>query len=682
MDAKTGTSADAYEQLPAQRSPAAVKMDNLMRRVLRVSNPYDAGDVAAGLARLYRDSAQTLQLEEQGLPFLRMPVVPAAPASGESPSGVEMHQARTDIQRDIDSLINNALLKDIQPELRGWQSAIESLVEEGSQAARFGLDPRQRDRTFAIRRTLGDYARASRFVGALTPSLNLDYRRFAQSLDEVSSMLLVILGDSLARVGFGSGRFLLQAPASELQERREAVLNALRHLLGLVTADQATQEDWPRATHAYRVLLRRLDSSGNSDLRALFQESYLSQFMDQLIARAATPSADGLRALGSTAALAVQQLRRMILITGRLVDPDSPPLKYFLVSLQLFYEAFESTTSGFRLLFISRPIISFYGLYGLGGPDDATLRLQQLILGRSTLAQLLDCYLACDCNADRVRYQILFDKMLYDLDRAIDFYALGSDPQGQGEPEARAATFGLIGQELRDHVTDPAAPPLLDLVAALPQIVRDLFSPGEIANVQARLINSAAIAPAAPPLLDLRAELLESEMDRFSPGEIAVVQARLDNSAPAIAPAVRSNTGILWNLRGLVRPVDPTHVDVVRQIDVVIGHLLSGIGVVPGQPPLAASVQSDHARARNMLQELCLQRDLEQQWTALLRTMTPSCQPPEDLRDLVLGVLDATRIRYFGRLECAPIDVSIPPTRATSGAGDTYGEFSEGGIGE
>ena len=48
--------------------------------------------------------------------------------------------------------------------------------------------------------------------------------------------------------------------------------------------------------------------------------------------------------------------------------------------------------------------------------------------------------------------QILLDKILYDTDRAIDLYTLGSDPDGAGEPEWRAAAFAaLIIQFLNDN---------------------------------------------------------------------------------------------------------------------------------------------------------------------------------------------------------------------------------------
>ncbi len=65
--------------------------------------------------------------------------------------------------------------------------------------------------------------------------MSLIYRKFAQSLDEVASVLFVMMGEALSNVGFG-GRYLLQAPYSELQVRRDAVIYALRNLVG------ATQE--------------------------------------------------------------------------------------------------------------------------------------------------------------------------------------------------------------------------------------------------------------------------------------------------------------------------------------------------------------------------------------------------------------------------------------------------------
>lgn len=88
-------------------------------------------------------------------------------------------------------------------------------------------------------------------------------------------------------------------------------------------------------------------------------------------------------------------------------------------------DAFDNAGSGYRLLYVARPPIAFYGLYGVGGPDIGTRRLLDLILYRGRLAEILDCYLGCDCGTDQVRCQIMLDKILYDLDRPVDLYVMG-----------------------------------------------------------------------------------------------------------------------------------------------------------------------------------------------------------------------------------------------------------------
>ena len=309
--------------------------------------------------------------------------------------------------------------------------------------ARFALDPRSRDRAMAARRLLGGYARLSRFVGALTPTLSPPYRALAKSLDEVAGVILVLMGDALAEIGYSGGRFLLQAPASELQARRDAVIYALRNLVG--TAQGAYEgNEWPRGQVAYRQFLNRLETAGQSDLRALFQENYVARSFDELIHWTTSNNPDDLRALGATASPMLEKFQRLILLGNRLVDPESPPLAAYLSTIQLFLDAFTNAASGYRLLYIARPPIVFYGLYGVGGPDTATERLLQLVINRGRLAEQADCYLGCDCSVDRVRCQVMLDKILYDVDRAIDLYTLGIDPDGDGEPEHRAAAYAVI----------------------------------------------------------------------------------------------------------------------------------------------------------------------------------------------------------------------------------------------
>jgi hypothetical protein len=151
----------------------------------------------------------------------------------------------------------------------------------------------------------------ARLVGALTPTLSLTYRKFAQSLDEVAAVFMVLMGEALSNVGFSGGRFLLQVPYTELQTRRDAAIYALRNLVG-TTQFAYDPNEWPRGLDAYRNLYRLLENQGQGDLRALLVETELARAMDDLIQRAAHGRAEGLRALGATAKLDLQRFHRLV----------------------------------------------------------------------------------------------------------------------------------------------------------------------------------------------------------------------------------------------------------------------------------------------------------------------------------------------------------------------------------
>lgn len=428
-----------------RRSATAITVDNLLRRRLRVSDPHNARDVADGLRRTYVQDSHAEQRETTGLPVVPMlPVAEMPTVTG--PSSVEVTQATNDVDRDLRALIENSQLKDIEAELDGWSQAIRAYIADGLASAKLALDPRARDRALSARRTLGDYARMARLIGTMTPSFSQPYRRLAQSLDEVSALILVSAGESLASLGLGSGRALLPAPASELSARRDAVLAALRALTG-ATDNSFTQDGWSFGLFGLRESLRRLEAAGHSDLRAMLDQNTLQHMMDDLIDRASTTTARSLRALGATAQVTIQRLQRLIAVLGSLqqdTDPETPPVANFLVALQLFVDGFEGQANGYRLLFVSRPPLVFYGLYGIGGTDPATQRLLDVVSLRGQLAEMLDCYLGCDCCGPENVCQGVLDKLLYDTDRAIDLMMVGTDPGGNGEPEQRAAAYGWL----------------------------------------------------------------------------------------------------------------------------------------------------------------------------------------------------------------------------------------------
>jgi hypothetical protein len=462
-------------------------LDNMIRRELKVGDPNDPVQVANALLTRYQADprARSITQEAQGMPFLQAVVAPPMPDTAGS-SKVELDQATTDVDRDLCELTTNNLLKDIAPELEAWGTAIRGAIAQGVAAAPQALDPYQRDVTFSVRRQLGDFARLSRLLGAVTPPVNADYRNLAQSLDEVASVLLVMMGEALANVGFNGGRYLLKAPLAELQSRRAAVIYALRNLVG--TAQEAYgPNDWPRGLDAYRRLFNRLDQESQGDLRALLQEAELTREMDNLVQLAAQGRAEGLRALGATSLMTLERFRRMVLIArnigGTGLGVEAPAMAAFLEALLLFVDGFEGS-GGLRLLHIARPPILMYGLYGNTGLDFAARRLVAMTVFRGELANSLDCLMACMCDTPFADAQALLDTVLYILDRAIDLYAVGRSDWGK--PEQRAAAYGYVIQAVLNRLTASIAnkkvtidPAILTL---LPKLVDELQPPALISK--------------------------------------------------------------------------------------------------------------------------------------------------------------------------------------------------------
>jgi len=631
------------------RSPDAMALDSLIRRKLRVSDPTNPVEIAAALGELYRSDREAMDREAAGLPFLIGPAAPPMPQPPTS-SGAELEQATSDVERDLVSLATNALVKDIVPELNGWAATIRHAIVDGIAAARFALDPYQRDRAFGTRRLLGDFARIARYVGAMTPTLSLAYRKLAQSLDEVAGLLLVLMGDALANIGFGSGRFLLQAPVSELQTRRDAVIYALRNLVG--SAQEAFEPNaWPRGLVAYRQFLRNLEVNGQSDLRGLFQENNIARLMDDLIQLATSGTADGLRALGSTARLTLQSFKRLIVFGKHLVDPESPPLAGFLSALHLFLDAFENSNSGYRLLAISRPPIVFYGLYGVGGPDRATSRLLQLIISRGNLAEQLDCYLGCDCGEDRVRCQIILDKVLWDVDRAIDLYALGVDEFG--EPEQRAAAYGyVINAVLTAGAHNACTNKLTSDIPHILQTLRDhlwdhRFTPLDFSDVPAGVIKD------------------------IPPGS-----AGADLAFTGVPPGITFSQTL--ELRDGVFKLNRAPDGVYDFLsDVLVSQgIMDAADDIPDDRVPQSLKKLEHMLAI-MMQELCVQEAAESTWLTMLQTMAPSCIRL-DGGPVVTILNEAKKKIDDAAATCPPIEVTIPPHVETSLAGITHLRRSEG----
>lgn len=443
------------------RSSATVAVDNLIRRSLRVSDPNNPGQLANALLERYQGDAAALTREARGEAVVRIaaPIIDAAP---DTAGGAEVRQAREDLDRDLDALVHESQLKDIEAELRGWATAIRAAATAGISAARLALDPNERNRAYAARRTLSDYARLARYMAALTGCVSGLFCRLAQSCDVMGHIILVLAGDALAAGGVTRTSLVLQTPASDLQVRREAVLAALRNLTGSVQQAHAPNE-WPRGLTALRQLEHELDANGASDLKALLDESYLSNVFDELIAMAANMSSDGIRALGASSVVLVARLERFIRVTQQIAQPSSPQLATFNAALAHFIQSFSAARSGYRLTFVARPPLLFYGLYGNRGADDATRRLLRIIAHRGRIAELVDC-LCCECREGSAEALAVLCKIIYDIDHAIDLLIQGTDHAGRGQAEQRAAAYGFVIAAVLGNQT---ISPLVDSVTGL-----------------------------------------------------------------------------------------------------------------------------------------------------------------------------------------------------------------------
>ena len=495
-----------------QRSQGALTVDNVFRRMLKVANPRDPDEVAKALLSRYSDDAQKIKREQQGVPISSYQLAEMA-GQVSGPLSTEIRQATDDLDRDLGVLVSDIQLKDIAPELRGLANAVRDAAAMGLDAAKLALDPAQRDRAFAARRTLGDYARLTRLLGALTACATALYCRVSQSMDMCANLILVSAGEALAAAGVTRSGGMLQVPAVELQSRRDAIVGALRRLLGaegdVVTAlsnviNMPSTGPVAGSGGALLLISDLLEESGAQDLRPMLDEGFVTHLIDNLVDHAVATTPDSLRSMGSTAVVTSQMLSRFADLMRPLTTTAPVSERVFIVdyvgSLDSFTAGFRSSQTGYRLPFLARPPLLSYGFYGAGGMDDATTMLQVLAVKRSQMAELVDC-LCCDCTDVSAPAASIAAKLLYDLDRAIDLFCLGINESGKGLVELHAAAYGFVFQTAarlrwRDGwVTGSQSGNFAGSV--LGQAIKDLEKPMDVVRVTLRERDKPDVVPGA-----------------------------------------------------------------------------------------------------------------------------------------------------------------------------------------
>ncbi|MDX2098956.1 MAG: hypothetical protein SFW36_14360, partial [Leptolyngbyaceae cyanobacterium bins.59] len=100
------------------------------------------------------------------------------------------------------------------------------------------------------------------------------------------------------------------------------------------------------------------------------------------------------------------------------------------------------------------------------------------------------------CDRETIPYQIILDKILYDVDRAIDLYAVGTSDDGEPENRAVAYAFlidkflntaiGTSSEKARDYLSTKV--PDLEIVEILEEIYAQLNLPGFTTNDKFKVI--------------------------------------------------------------------------------------------------------------------------------------------------------------------------------------------------
>ncbi len=361
----------------------------------------------------------------------------------------------TDLDSDLAALIDSRDNREWATEIRGWRDTLLREFAEGGAAARLAQDPAMRDRGFLAVRKLGEFARVARLVGVMNLPLNTDYRRLATTLDNAANVVRIMMGEALFNAGLSEGGFIIQVPVFELRDRRDALVFAVRRLSG--TEIDTENDDWGDALEAYRALLNELQLRGAPELRVYLRADLLAAIVDGLVGEVARQDPDALRQVAATSPVEIARMSRLFDIASRLLSstptgPITAALALYVRSLQLFLDGFAETRSGARLIDLAMPLP--LAAQQADEPDREGRRiLRDLVSLRGEYAREVECFLSgCSCGGEDLKCQVQLDKVLYDVDRAIDLYAQGSGiPPTFGVEEQRASVYGLIARNLANE---------------------------------------------------------------------------------------------------------------------------------------------------------------------------------------------------------------------------------------
>jgi hypothetical protein len=259
----------------------------------------------------------------------------------------------------------------------------------------------------------------------------------------------------------------------------------------------------------------------------------------------------------------------------------------------------------------------------------------------------LDCNLTC-CAADAqaVAHQALLDKILYDIDRAIDLYAMGS--QEFGDPEKRASAYGFVirclldaaGYDYKDENL-PDSPKWAPITQAIAKV---------LASMKAELINP-----------DYRDQNWPSNASLFAYANHIYVFAEskgVNATHPDEMAQLQNAMEKIPNLPTTSSFVDI--VDVYGATQAIKRILTDEFGVIAF--PGTAMYDSITRATWPLRMELCTQlQNEERNWNNLVNSMAPGCIAFQTVHNVITSRLEQTILTISGE-PCTDTDLRIPPT--------------------
>lgn len=478
---------------PSASSDVSRSLDEMLRRALRVKDPGDVEELSTALRRVYGAQAARMDQESLGLPVsggttMELMTRTEAAGNGDSAGNSTYQRLEGDLRSDLSALIDHPANRLWRPELLGWQSTIMREYAEGANAARLGQDPAQRDRTMLGVKKLGEFARLSRLISLLHPEVLGPYRRLASTLDEAACNLRVLLGQSLYAAGLADGGVILNVPLTDLRLRRDSVVEALRVLVASDPAAAAAggSEEWGWRYRSYGGLLSALDTAGASYLRIYLREDSLQESLDAMIDGVSSAnsavSSEGLRQIAATVPIEINRLQQLYNIIGPLLTEknkdggvaSSAALSSFAQALYLFIQSLISIRSGERLVDLGMPYSMTVSQ--TRGEDIGRERLRSLVRLRGLLGVKTEGYISCsDTRSMDFERHAQLDKILFDLDRAIDLYALGTGQSpGWGDHEKRASIIGKMAATMAGFLPDEQSTDMVALQSILDEVAEQL----------------------------------------------------------------------------------------------------------------------------------------------------------------------------------------------------------------